>query len=163
MKPKIFNADLAFLTPLFDTQLTRGGLIWNKVEEQQLLRWFDTGASLEEMCRAHKRRPGGILSRLIVLGRLHRYNDEYEIVETQTQEEPPMDTPTPKPNIENRVFIRGRDAASMKDAEIFALIDEIEKEIDSLKLIRRRPKKLEAVLLGLQNDVDNLATYVDNR
>ncbi len=51
----------------------------------------------------------------------------------------------------------------MKDAEIFALIDEIEKEADSLKQIRRRPKKLEAVINDLHADVEKLATYVDNR
>ena len=43
---------------------------WTKEEESKLLAGFDTGATVEELALAHRRKVGGIRARLLKLGRL---------------------------------------------------------------------------------------------
>jgi hypothetical protein len=46
------------------------GARWTAEEEERLLRGFDSGTPIAALAAAHGRKPGGIRSRLIKLGRL---------------------------------------------------------------------------------------------
>ena len=76
---------------------------------------------------------------------------------------PENETMNNTPTIETRVFILGNSAADMTDEQIFNHIARIEGEIKKLKEINSRPKKLEAKLAKMEEDIAALAKYVDER
>ena len=67
------------------------------------------------------------------------------------------------PTIETKTFIAGKDAKNMSDSEIFALIAELEADVDKLSSIRNKPKKLVASIEKTQAEIAKLVEYVDGR
>lgn len=66
-------------------------------------------------------------------------------------------------NIETKTYIKGADASTMTDSQIFSRIAGIEQEIDKLKAIRTPSEKLAKTIAELEADVTALAAYVDGR
>ena len=54
-------------------------------------------------------------------------------------------------------------AEDFSDGHIFTLIAEMENEIEKLGKIQNKPKKLEAELERMTNEIIDLIKYVDNR
>ena len=154
----------------------RHGKPWLEAEEQTLERLLRAGLQLKDLCEELQRPAAGTLIRLCKLGLLrkedtgqYRYRYYYAAsvekqldVQTQTQpttQEPKMAAPT----IETKTFIAGKDAKNMSDSEIFALIAELESDVDKLSSIRNKPKKLVASIEKTQAEIAKLVEYVDGR
>ena len=169
---------------IFDSSFERGdnverarhGKPWLEAEEQNLERLFRAGLQLKQLCEELQRPAAGTLFRLCKLGMLrrdetglHHYRYYYAVyvekqldAQTQTQpttQEPKMTAPT----IETKTFIAGKDAKNMSDSEIFALIAELEADVDKLSSIRNKPKKLVASIEKTQAEIAKLVEYVDGR
>ena len=169
---------------IFDSSFERGdnverarhGKPWLEAEEQNLERLFRAGLQLKQLCEELQRPAAGTLFRLCKLGMLrrdetglHHYRYYYAVyvekqldAQTQTQpttQEPKMTAPT----IETKTFIAGKDAKNMRDSEIFALIAELEADVDKLSSIRNKPKKLVASIEKTQAEIAKLVEYVDGR
>jgi len=65
--------------------------------------------------------------------------------------------------IETKTFVYGQEASTLTDDQIFGYIAKIEKEIDDLDKIKRKPKKLQAKIDQMKSDIDKLTEFVDNR
>lgn len=168
----------------FDSAFERGdnvararhGKPWLVAEEQNLERMFRAGFQLKQLCEELQRPAAGTLTRLCKLGLLlkedtdqyyYRYYYSASVekqldVQTQTQpttQEPKMAALT----IETKTFIAGKDAKHMSDSEIFALIADLESDMDKLSSIRNKPKKLVAVIEKTQAEIAKLVEYVDGR
>ena len=48
----------------------KAGKPWSEVEDEQLLKAFDAGATVHDLASIHERSAGGITSRLVRLGRI---------------------------------------------------------------------------------------------
>jgi len=159
-----------------NVERARHGKPWLEAEEQNLERLFRAGFQLKDLCEELQRPAAGALIRLCKLGLLrkeetglYRYRYCYSAsvekqldVQTQTQpttQEPKMAAPT----IETKTFIAGKDAKNMSDSEIFALIAELESDVDKLSSIRNKPKKLVASIEKTQAEIAKLVEYVDGR
>jgi hypothetical protein len=68
-----------------------------------------------------------------------------------------------KITIEVKTFVNGVEGSTLTDAAIFNKIAAIEVEIEKLEAIKRKPKKLVALIAEMQADVEKLADYVDKR
>ena len=66
-------------------------------------------------------------------------------------------------NIETKTFIRGMEASSLSDNDIFKLIAKLEGEVDTLGKIKVKSVKLEKAIADLNNDVQKLVEYLDSR
>lgn len=170
----------------------RHGLIWNDTELIALGKLYTSGASLEEMCNTLARGADGTLSKLVCIKCIlpnrngPSYSTSYmenpqvprarpEIVtvsapsaristQPQPQPQPQPETITMStPNIETKTFIAGVDAANMSDEEIFSRILKIENQIKGYDVIANKPKKLQAVMQKLTEDVGALVAFVDAR
>ena len=157
----------------------RHGLPWLAAELSSLRELYQEGKSLQEMCEMLERPATGTLVKLVGVGCLTRETDTRsyrsiyyyrmplaedtaavnEAINQTTEKEPAMTAKL----IENKVYINGTDATGLSDKEIFVLIAKTEVEIDKLKAIKTPSKKLAAAIDKLQEDVVNLATYVDER
>lgn len=67
------------------------------------------------------------------------------------------------PTIEQRTYIRGRNAAELSDQVIYNFIRELENEISHLKTIKKQPEKLKKLIIAKENEVIALADFVDER
>ena len=65
--------------------------------------------------------------------------------------------------IENITFIKGNKAETLTDNEIFSEIAKLEAQKAALNKIENKPKKLEAAIVKLQDDIQALVDYVDGR
>lgn len=152
------------------TDLSNSGKKWSSEELASLRHNYNLGLDLAEICTRHKRPKSGVLNKLCEL-RLLRYNSanyRYVVVskpknvnqnETKTEKEIIMSNA----NIETKVFIQGKDASEMTDAQIFSLIAKLESEQDKLSQIKNKPKKLVAAIEALAIDIEKLVEYVDAR
>lgn len=148
--------------------LENSGKKWEAEELSALVENYNLGLSLHDMCVRHKRPKSGVLNKLCEL-RILRYssaNYSYIVVakpknvnKTETEKETIMSNA----NIENKVFIQGKDATEMTDAQIFSLIAKLEGEQDKLSQIKNKPKKLVAAIHALTLDIEMLVEYVDGR
>lgn len=71
------------------------------------------------------------------------------------------DTMNKSIEITTKTFANGTDIATMKDADIFALIAEQEAEIEGLKKIKAQPKKLVAEIAKREAGIAALVAYLD--
>ena len=150
------------------TDLSNSGKRWDSEELAALRYNYNLGLDLTEICTRHKRPKSGVLNKLCEL-RILRYssaNYSYIVVakpkndsQTETEKEIIMSNA----NIENKVFIQGKDATEMTDAQIFSLIAKLESEQDKLSQIKNKPKKLVAAIHALTLDIEMLVEYVDGR
>ena len=150
------------------TDLSNSGKRWDSEELAALRYNYNLGLDLTEICTRHKRPKSGVLNKLCEL-RLLRYNSaayNYIVVakpknvnKSETEKEIIMSDA----NIENKVFIQGKDATEMTDAQIFSLIAKLEGEQDELSQIKNKPKKLVAAIHALTLDIEMLVEYVDGR
>lgn len=148
--------------------LENSGKKWEAEELSALVENYNLGLSLHDMCVRHKRPKSGVLNKLCEL-RILRYssaNYNYIVVakpknvnKVETEKEIVMSNA----NIENKVFIQGKDATEMTDAQIFSLIAKLEGEQDKLSQIKNKPKKLVAAIHALTLDIEMLVEYVDGR
>lgn len=151
------------------TDLSNSGKKWSSEELALLRHNYNLGLDLTEICTRHKRPKSGVLNKLCEL-RLLRYNAvgyNYIVVakpknkpETQVTEK---ESTMSNANIETKVFIQGKDASEMTDAQIFSLIAKLESEQDKLSQIKNKPKKLVAAIEALTADIQKLVDYVDAR
>ena len=165
---------------IFDSSFERGanvgraryGKPWLEAEEQNLECLLRAGFQLKQLCEALQRPAAGTLIRLCKLGLLRKedtgqyyYSASVEKqLDVQTQTQPTaQETKMAAPTIETKTFIAGKDAKSMSDSEIFALIAELEADVDKLSLIRNKPKKLVASIEKTQAEIAKLVEYVDGR
>jgi len=87
----------------------------------------------------------------------------------QSEEEIPMETNKQKaednnvPNFEVKVFIGGKDAASMSDKELFRKIKAIEGRIKRWNEIVHKPIKLNDSIKELETDIEDIVEYIDRR
>jgi hypothetical protein len=145
----------------------RHGLTWSQEDVYTLDRMFGEGASLEEMCIALQRSPGGVLPKLVSRGFLHLNNfGEYEITSdrfaspTSTTKGKTMDFSAPL-KIENSTFVNGRKIDSLSDKEIYELISEQEHQISKLSLIKAQPDRLKAEIEQRQAGLDAFVKYLN--
>lgn len=148
--------------------LENSGKRWEAEELSVLVENYNLGLSLHDICVRHKRPKSGVLNKLCEL-RILRYipaNYSYIVVakpknvnKVETEKEIIMSNA----NIENKVFIQGKDATEMTDAQIFSLIAKLESEQDKLSQIKNKPKKLVAAIHALTLDIEMLVEYVDGR
>lgn len=150
------------------TDLSNSGKRWDSEELAALRYNYNLGLDLTEICTRHKRPKSGVLNKLCEL-RLLRYDSStynYIVVskpKNQSQTETEKETIMSNANIENKVFIQGKDATEMTDAQIFSLIAKLEGEQDKLSQIKNKPKKLVAAIHALTLDIEMLVEYVDGR
>ena len=150
------------------TDLSNSGKRWDSEELAALRYNYNLGLDLTEICTRHKRPKSGVLNKLCEL-RILRYssaNYSYIVVakpknvnKVETEKEIIMSNA----NIENKVFIQGKDATEMTDSQIFSLIAKLESEQDKLSQIKNKPKKLVAAIHALTLDIEMLVEYVDGR
>lgn len=148
--------------------LENSGKKWEAEELSALVENYNLGLSLHDICVRHKRPKSGVLNKLCEL-RILRYssaNYNYIVVakpknvnKVETEKEILMSNA----NIENKVFIQGKDATEMTDAQIFSLIAKLEGEQDKLSQIKNKPKNLVAAIHALTLDIEMLVEYVDGR
>ena len=150
------------------TDLSNSGKRWDSEELAALRHNYNLGLSLHDMCVRHKRPKSGVLNKLCEL-RILRYssaNYSYIVVakpKNVNKVETEKETIMSNANIENKVFIQGKDATEMTDAQIFSLIAKLEGEQDKLSQIKNKPKKLVAAIHALTLDIEMLVEYVDGR
>ena len=60
-------------------------------------------------------------------------------------------------------LIDGRNGAAMSDEQLYHLIRDKEFVISSYEQIQNKPKKLQALISKLRDDIADLVMYVDNR
>lgn len=148
--------------------LENSGKRWEAEELSVLVENYNLGLSLHDICTRHKRPKSGVLSKLCEL-RILRYssaNYSYIVVakpKNVNKVETEKETIMSNANIENKVFIQGKDATEMTDAQIFSLIAKLESEQDKLSQIKNKPKKLVAAIHALTLDIEMLVEYVDGR
>lgn len=150
------------------TDLSNSGKRWDSEELAALRYNYNLGLDLTEICTRHKRPKSGVLNKLCEL-RILRYssaNYSYIVVakpKNVNKVETEKETIMSNANIENKVFIQGKDATEMTDAQIFSLIAKLEGEQDKLSQIKNKPKKLVAAIHALTLDIEMLVEYVDGR
>ena len=148
--------------------LENSGKKWEAEELSVLVENYNLGLSLHDICVRHKRPKSGVLNKLCEL-RILRYssaNYSYIVVakpKNVNKVETEKETIMSNANIENKVFIQGKDATEMTDAQIFSLIAKLEGEQDKLSQIKNKPKKLVAAIHALTLDIEMLVEYVDGR
>ena len=148
--------------------LENSGKKWEVEELAALRENYNLGLSLHDMCVRHKRPKSGVLNKLCEL-RILRYssaNYSYIVVakpKNVNKVETEKETIMSNANIENKVFIQGKDATEMTDSQIFSLIAKLESEQDKLSQIKNKPKKLVAAIHALTLDIEMLVEYVDGR
>lgn len=143
--------------------LENSGKKWEVEELAALRENYNLGLSLHDICVRHKRQKLGVLNKLCELQILR---NSYIVVakpknvnKSETEKEIIMSDA----NIENKVFIQGKDATEMTDSQIFSLIAKLESEQDKLSQIKNKPKKLVAAIHALTLDIEMLVEYVDGR
>lgn len=153
-----------------NTKRARHGLPWTphdyaRLEEAGRRRW-----TLEAICDHMERSASGVIPKLVQLKLIRRDpRGEYEWtdstpIETETEEETTMNpTINVVANITTQTLIRGRDAASMSDEQIFQLITKLERDVEALLAIKAKSVKLQAAVASLNQDIDALVAYVDGR
>ena len=142
------------------------GKLWTVEERHKLKSLYDTDHTLQMMCEILQRPAEGILAKLSAM-RLIRYDqlmNTYYRAATPTEVKPEikeeiMSTKT----IENITFIKGNKAETLTDNEIFSEIAKLEAQKAALNYIENKPKKLEAAIVKLQDDIQALVDYVDGR
>ena len=147
---------------------TRRGQPWVPDEVRMLIGMFKGGRSLGWLAADLQRPANGIVAKLRsaglvtcdISGRTVCYRrgppaPEHIIKET--------DMPATTKNIEITVMIRGENAASKSDDQIFDLIAYLEGLIRSLDGVDHKPKKLLARIDALKSDISKLVEYVDSR
>jgi hypothetical protein len=150
------------------TDLSNSGKRWDSEELASLRHNYNLGLDLTEICTRHKRPKSGVLNKLCEL-RILRYssaNYSYIVVakpKNVNKVETEKETIMSNANIETKVFIQGKDATEMTDAQIFSLIAKLESEQDKLSQIKNKPKKLVAAIHALTLDIEMLVEYVDGR
>ena len=150
------------------TDLSNSGKRWDSEELAALRYNYNLGLDLTEICTRHKRPKSGVLNKLCEL-RILRYSsasNSYIVVakpKNVNKVETEKETIMSNANIENKVFIQGKDATEMTDAQIFSLIAKLESEQDELSQIKNKPKKLVAAIHALTLDIEMLVEYVDGR
>ena len=148
--------------------LENSGKKWEVEELAALRENYNLGLSLHDICVRHKRPKSGVLNKLCEL-RILRYssaNYSYIVVakpKNVNKVETEKEIILRNANIENKVFIQGKDATEMTDAQIFSLIAKLEGEQDKLSQIKNKPKKLVAAIHALTLDIEMLVEYVDGR
>lgn len=65
--------------------------------------------------------------------------------------------------VETRVFIGETLAKDVTDDAIFGMIAKLEKDVESLEKTKARPKKLQAKIDSLKQEIADLVKYVDER
>ncbi len=99
----------------------------------------------------------------------HWLQNNPQILSTRTKEvlgdhqTQPNPKETTVKNIETKTFIRGVEASSMSDAEIFKQIGKLELEAKQLETIQNKPHKLLSAIADLNKDIAALVAYVDGR
>lgn len=148
---------------------SRRGHAWSVNEQDQLRTEFLSETPLRTICVNHHRTPGSILAAMKALGLIRQAEDwtYYYAVTTSTKETTTMNAKVESEVavavIESKTFIKGRDAAEMSDKEIFRVIASLEAEKGNLGLIKAKSKKIAAAMKSLQDDIDKLVEFVDNR
>jgi hypothetical protein len=162
-----------------ETKLLRYGLPWSSSEFETLeLLWGTKGYALDAISTKMQRPIAGILAKLRDLGFVVRDTVDcchYCFYDTSTNccvknlslaapktTQPTQET-TIMANIEIKTFIDNQDASRLSDDEIFSKIAALELQINQLSAISRKPKKLDEKIQKLQQDIEALVEYVDNR
>lgn len=153
---------------------SNAGTNWKPIEDTWLREWVNIGYRVDFIAAKLKRSRESILARLRLLSIVQRnsYTGAYKYVVDDKEEEimnpdntckmASISTPVP-PLLETRVYVNGRIASDMTDEEIFAAIRKAEVTIASYNDMVTKPEKLKAMLVKLQNDITELAKYVDQR
>lgn len=151
------------------------GKLWTVPEKEQLQKLFLSGQGLGSICGTLGRPPAGVIPKLealslICLSVVGNYCWTDFAKSLNNLKEPKMNpdavknTPTQDlPHIETKVFIRGCDASTMSDMEIFEVIRDLEKSVENLKGISNRPKKLKALIDQYEADIVAIVAYIDGR
>ena len=163
LKDEIFPSDYRLRDKV---KRANHGKLWTVEERVKLKSLYDTDHTLEMMCEVLERPAEGILAKLSAM-RLIRYDqlmNAYYRAATPTEVKPEikeeiMSTKT----IENITFIKGKNAEMLTDNEIFSEIAKLEAQKAALNKIENKPKKLEAAIVKLQDDIQALVDYVDGR
>lgn len=145
------------------------GKPWTYEELDDLRRAYHRGLTLIELCKLLGRPPTGVTNKLCELnilgierGTYLRYVKQQPKNKSETQVTE-KEIVMSNANIETKVFIQGKDATEMTDAQIFSLIAKLEGEQDKLSQIKNKPKKLVAAIESLTTDIQKLVDYVDAR
>lgn len=147
------------------------GKPWSVEQSVRLKSAFSGENSMQDICTDFGRTPGAILSQAVLLRILEREPREgtsYIYRYFYREAKQPINQPTEEitmttPNIEVKTFIAGADAAAMTDGQIFQKIAQLENEIAKLSAIKTKPKKLVSTIEKLQEDINLLVQYVDDR
>lgn len=147
---------------------SNAGTNWRPIEDTWLREWVNIGYRVDFIAAKLKRSRESILARLRLLGIVQRnsltglyqyvINEKGNIMSSEGASKA-----TVPPLLETRVYVNGRIASDMTDEEIFAAIRKAEVTIASYNDMVTKPEKLKAMLVKLQNDITELAKYVDQR
>ena len=130
--------------------------------DQDAKRWQTLVKALDQN---HLKGPGyGDRVRVVMTSPMFGFEERMTATELQIRldaiiKEEIMSTKT----IENITFIKGNKAETLTDNEIFSEIAKLEAQKATLNKIENKPKKLEAAIVNLQDDIQALVDYVDGR
>lgn len=147
---------------------SNAGVHWKPLEDACLREWVNAGYRVDFIAAKLKRSREAVLARLRTYHILQRNSltGLYQYVANEKgnimSSEGASKAVTP-PLLETRVYVNGRVASDMTDEEIFAAIRKAEVTIASYNDMVTKPEKLKAMLVKLQNDITELAKYVDQR
>lgn len=85
------------------------------------------------------------------------------VAPTQSKENQIMAINETKKLFEKRVYIRGVDASTLNDDQIFTIIEEAEHEAERMSQIQNKPQKLGKKIEKICRDIEKIKEYVDNR
>lgn len=163
MTPFISKQQIAQLP---DFMGERYGVTWTADEHRTLLDHFRCGKSIYRMMEEMRRPAAGILAKLVDHGCIQKDADgNYFYVNQTTTVQPTKEHEMTQnaANIETKTVIRGQDAATLSDDQIFSLIGKLEQEAEGLGKIQNKPKKLGAKIEAIHDDIKKLVEYVDGR
>ena len=152
----------------------RHGMPWTEGELQKLRGLFHSGLTLEGMCIALERPAAGVISKLASMDLIDFDSKQCKYLYDPCTRPVSSVPVSPKPalkkepamtakNIETQTLIRGVDASTLSDAQIFSRIAELEGDIAKLSAIKVSSAKLAKAIQQLRDDVQALASYVDSR
>ena len=80
----------------------------------------------------------------------------------------PGPTPTKEPTmsiitITNQTLVNGAEISTMSDSQLFGLIAKQEQEIEAMRKIQAKPKRLVAAIEARQKAIDDLVKLIDER
>ena len=146
---------------------------WESEERKTVVELFDSGFSLEYICKDMERPPAGVLSKLAYYGKIQRSVSDglyYVCVsEGKIEKEPKMGNECKvacdmKAKLfETKVFILGREASTWSDGDILSLIRDRQNELVDLGTLNVTSKRVDAMKKAKQAEIDKLVEFLDGR